>query len=96
MKSKPSDWDFVCYYCGCRARKGDCGGLPHLVTHGTIRALWGHEWAAVAWMASAEYEGFRALSDEIEASCEGGAGPTRKTFRKWIDDYTRGLDPIWP
>lgn len=48
--SRPSDWA-----CTCGRPVGESGHCPkgHFAKEGWGLALWGHEWAAVAWMAEA-------------------------------------------
>lgn len=59
-KPRPSAWDAWCGTCKYRARIESEDHERHYHTHmlgcGPVwrpRALWGHEWAAVAWMAAA-------------------------------------------
>lgn len=63
-KPRPSAGDFCCLGCGHRSEHDGseiwyglvqlkCG---HRGETGSARALWGHEWAAVAWMAATQRE----------------------------------------
>lgn len=60
VKPRPSACDFSCLVCGTRRQREPTEiwyGLVHLECGhrgeiGSTRALWGHEWAAVAWMAT--------------------------------------------
>ena len=83
---------------GTRLACGACGErewsnrLPERFT-----AKWGHEWAVVAWMAAAEFEGWRALDTEVGDSREGGWSPDPATWREWIDSYLyEGGHIVWP
>ena len=60
-KPRPSAWDAWCGTCKYRARIESEDHERHYETHmlgcGPVwrpRALWGHEWALVAWLAESE------------------------------------------
>jgi len=46
-------------------------------------ALWGHEWAVVAWMAAAEHEGWFSLVSE-------GIPATRESWRETVSETATG------
>ena len=76
--AKPSDWDEP--GCGCVSPivNGECWNCGRLAL-----ALWGHEWAVVAWMAAAEHEGWFSLVSE-------GIPATRESWRETVSETATG------
>jgi len=58
-KPRPSAWDIRCAHCSNVDIKVGTNSMSYCLRcrQGTsmlrARAIWGHEWAAVAWMAAA-------------------------------------------
>lgn len=52
-KPRPSAWD--CAYCTEEIENFSCGPASDDHRPYPARAIWGHEWGAVAWMALEQY-----------------------------------------
>jgi len=63
----------------------ECAGIEYGITDDISGALWGREWAAVAWMAAAEHLGWSWQDERAKESRDGGWSPSPEVWRRWIE-----------